>query len=106
MTETSILRAVQLAVTKAGARIFRNNLGQYEYAPGRYIRYGLANPGGSDLIGWYKGRFLAIEVKTPVGKVTIEQQRFIDAVNADGGIAFVARSENEALRKLREAVER
>jgi hypothetical protein len=35
---------------------------------------------------------LAIEVKTPSGKVTQEQQQFIDRVNKEGGIAGVARS--------------
>lgn len=49
--------------------------------------------GVSDIIGLLKGgRFLAIEVKSAVGKVSPEQKEFITEVNEYGGIAFVARS--------------
>lgn len=111
MSESSLMREIQLALTKAGCVLFRNNCGQYQYAPGKYIRYGIANPGGSDLIGWYKGRFTAIEIKTPIGKLTKEQARFLHAVQLAGGIAFMARSVEDALDYFRrhitrEAVER
>lgn len=48
--------------------------------------------GVSDILGLYKGRFLAIEVKVPKKYPTPEQKEFIAQVNARGGIAFVARS--------------
>jgi len=61
----------------------------------------MSNPKGvSDIIGIYKGRFLAIEVKTPKGKVTEAQRAFIDRVNKEGGIAFVARSVEDVIEKL------
>lgn len=47
--------------------------------------------GVSDILGIYKGRFLAIEVKSENGRLTPGQKRFIDSVNANGGIAFVAK---------------
>lgn len=63
------------------------------------IRMGLCN-GGSDLIGWTTvdgvAVFTAIEVKAERGRVSPEQQHFIDTVKAAGGIAGVARSEDEA----------
>jgi hypothetical protein len=95
------------------AILFRNQSGQYQ-AEGRWIRYGIANPGGSDLIGWTTvevtpemvGRkvaiFSAIEVKTPTGRPTLEQTRFIEAVRRAGGIACIARSEAEAEKTVAE----
>jgi hypothetical protein len=57
--------------------------------------------GGSDIIGIAPdGRFLAVEVKTTTGRLRPEQQRFIDAVNAKGGIAGVARSVEDALQLI------
>lgn len=50
--------------------------------------------GVSDILGIFNGRMLAIEVKTPKTKnrTTAEQKAFIDMVNSNGGIAFVADS--------------
>lgn len=55
--------------------------------------------GISDLIGIYKGRFIAIEVKTPDNKkgATVLQKWFINTVISCGGTAFVARSVDEAI---------
>jgi len=66
--------------------------------------------GSSDLIGWTPltitpdmvGKkiavFTAVEVKTRTGKITTEQQNFIDRVRLDGGIAGVARSTDDAIQ--------
>jgi hypothetical protein len=58
--------------------------------------------GISDLIGICEGRFIAIEVKLPENKkgTTKLQDWFIDRINMCGGNAFVARSVEEAIRKL------
>ena len=56
--------------------------------------------GVSDIIGIYKGRYLAIEVKGPKGQVTEKQQRFIDRVNIEGGLAFVARGVEDVIERL------
>ena len=54
-------------------------------------------PGVSDILGVLPGgRFLAVEVKAPKGKVSPHQQQFIDAVNLAGGLAFIAHSVEEA----------
>ena len=57
-------------------------------------------PGVADIIGCYKGRMIAIELKSPTGKPTPEQERFIQNVNEAGGIAFVARSIDEVIEGL------
>ena len=52
----------------------------------------MGEKGVSDIIGCKDGRMFAIEIKTQAGRVTPYQQRFLDRVNAAGGLAFVARS--------------
>jgi hypothetical protein len=60
---------------------------------GDYLRYGVCNPGGSDLIGWTKdGRFLAVEVKSESGRLTDAQEKFLEVVNEFGGVGICARS--------------
>ena len=57
--------------------------------------------GVSDCLGLLPdGRFLAIEVKARYGKVSPDQQRFIDDVNKSGGVAFVARSMEDVVERL------
>lgn len=48
--------------------------------------------GVSDILGIWRGKFLAIEVKVPGKYPTPEQKRFLEQVNREGGIGFVARS--------------
>lgn len=99
--EGALMRQIMLAVSEAGAIVFRNNVGFATYPNGTVVKYGVCNPGGSDLIGLAPGgRFLAIEVKVPGQRPTPEQQRFIDAVKAAGGVAGVARTVEEALAIL------
>lgn len=94
------MRDVQVALVQAGARVFRNQTGRYQLADGRWIGSGLCK-GSSDLIGWTStGKFLAVEVKTPTGRTTPEQEAFISAVRKSGGVAFVARSAEEAISLL------
>ena len=65
-------------------------------ANGRYVRYGVGSPGGSDLIGIFAGRFVAAEIKTPQGKESEEQRRFGALVESKGGSYVVLRSVEDA----------
>lgn len=89
MKESDILQMVRLEASKLGAIVWRNNQGAYKDPKGYYVRYGVCNPGGSDLIGIFRGKFLAIETKMPGKKPTAEQQLFIDIIKKSGGIAGV-----------------
>lgn len=80
---------------RPGIRLFRNNSGMFPKAGGGMVRTGLC-PGASDLIGWKNGRFVALECKSARGRATVEQQAFITAVIAAGGIGAVVRSVEEA----------
>lgn len=115
MSETAALQEIRLALgLLPGLRLFRNNCGALHDHTGRLVRYGLANPGGSDLIGWRTvtitpdmvgqrvAIFTALEVKAPGGthRVTAEQRNFLNTVEAAGGVAGVARSPAQALLAL------
>jgi len=104
VTESPLLRRILLRLTELGFRVFRNNVGVLQDREGRYVRYGVCNPGGSDIIGWRTitatagqrvAQFVAVEVKTASGRVSSAQQQFLDQVRAAGGYAVVARSEDE-----------
>lgn len=51
-----------------------------------------ARRGISDILGVHESKFFAIEVKSEDGIATEDQLKFIQEVNANGGIAFVARN--------------
>lgn len=62
------------------------------------------NSGGTpDILCCFKGRFCAIEVKSPKGKVSELQKWHIEQIKKAGGVAFVARSIDEVQIALREA---
>lgn len=114
--ETKIQRAIMLALSEAGCLVFRNEtsgawVGKVIHKAGqqvtlenaKLIKFGLT-VGSSDLIGLTaSGQFFAIEVKTPTGKTTKEQQNFIKQVKGNGGLAGVARSPADALGIIHDA---
>ena len=60
--------------------------------------------GVCDIVGIYKGKPLYIEVKKPKPEKTYpskEQKEFINKVNEEGGIAFVARSIDDVKLELK-----
>ncbi|MDZ4245614.1 MAG: hypothetical protein U1D67_00670, partial [Dehalococcoidia bacterium] len=66
------------------------------------IKIGVA--GLSDIVGLYKGRFVAIEVKLPKRRkyVTSIQQQFLDNIKENGGIAGVATDVDEAIKIVKD----
>ena len=109
VTEQQIQQQIRLTCSTGSTRLFRNNTGTLRDQHGRPVSFGLAR-GSADLIGWRMvtitpemvgsqvAVFTSIEVKTPTGTVTPEQQQWMEAVQAAGGIAGVARSVEDALR--------
>lgn len=66
---------------------------------GRFIRFGW--PGCSDVLGQLRdGRFLAVECKSPTGRLRPEQAVFLERIRGAGGVAFVARDCSDVLREL------
>lgn len=128
--EGNVMRRIMLRLSNViGVVTFRNQSGmawqgeviRQDHAKGllvlrnpRPVRFGCGPGGkdGSDLLGWVTktvtpdmvGKkvaiFTALEVKAEDGRATPGQQRFVDAVNAAGGIAAVVRSEEEAVKAV------
>jgi hypothetical protein len=110
--ETDLQQRIRLAVgTLTGLRLWRNNSGKLpDPRTGRWVQFGVASPGGSDLIGYRTititpdmvgqqvAVFTAIEIKTSAGRATPAQQHFIDHIRKAGGIAAIVRSTADALR--------
>lgn len=102
-SEADVLRAVlaTLELHPRVAWVARANSGLFE-VQGRFIRAGFK--GCSDIIGMLKGgRWLAIECKSDKGKLTADQQAFLDTVNGEGGFGFVARSVDDVMAALQVA---
>lgn len=108
-TETKLQRRIMLELSSMGCTCWRNEtagawMGKTIHKDGntvtladaRFMKFGLC-VGSSDIIGITKrGLFFAIEVKTAKGKATKEQINFINHVRAQGGLAGIARSVDDA----------
>ena len=107
MSEQTIQQRIRIACSTGDTRLFRNNTGTLRDQHGRPVQFGLAK-GSADLIGWRTvtitpemvgstvAVFTSIEVKSATGRLKPEQQQWLDAVQAAGGIAGVARSVEDA----------
>ena len=110
-SEQQIQQHIRLACGKGNCRLFRNNTGTLKDANGRPVQFGLCK-GSADLIGWRTititpdmvgtqlAVFTSIEVKSPTGRVRPEQKTWMDAVQAAGGVAGIARSVKDAQQIL------
>ncbi|MDE5860778.1 MAG: VRR-NUC domain-containing protein [Ruminococcus sp.] len=81
--------------------IFRGNVGAGCTKDGRYFSTGLPK-GFSDLFGFRKsdGKAVFIEVKTPKGRPSAEQKKFIETMQKYGVIAGICRSSEDALNLI------
>lgn len=123
MNESQIQQAIRVALgSEDDLVLWRNSTGQTEEwnpsdGSSRALRYGLA-VGSADLVGIlrteiprsmhsdfprYIGRFFALEVKTPTGRVRPEQTTWLDLVRRMCGFAAVVRSVDEAKAALARA---
>lgn len=106
-SEQTIQQHIRIACSKGDTRLFRNNTGTLRDQHGRPVQFGLCK-GSADLIGWTTRTitpamvgttiavFTSVEVKTSTGRIRPEQKQWLEAVQAAGGIAGVARSVADA----------
>jgi hypothetical protein len=81
---------------------WRNNTGGFaNFSKGKkyFVRYGLK--GSGDIFSVYKGKFISIEVKSWKGIVSDEQKDFMEKINSNGGIAFIARNIDDVIKVYR-----
>jgi len=106
MSEKVIQNCVRIAAARMGMVLLRNNCGTLQDRQGRYVTYGVGNPGGADLVGWWSKNgvavFVAVEVKIPGKKPTQAQANFLLAVNNAGGIGICVHSVEEFTELLKE----
>lgn len=108
-SEQTIQQQIRLACSRNQTRLFRNNVGRLpDPRTGRWVEFGVGGKGAGDLIGWRTititpemvgqqvAVFASIEVKSPTGRLRPEQRQWMEAVQAAGGIAGVARSVEDA----------
>lgn len=90
MSEREIVRRIMAAIREAGGYCVKYHGGPYSHA------------GTPDILGCYRGRMLALEVKRPGGKATALQAAQIRLWEAAGAVADVVHSVAEVEALLRE----
>jgi hypothetical protein len=99
--ESAVLARCLRYLEKAGIYHWRNSTGAVRIAPGRFIRFGKV--GSSDIEGILPGgRFFAVEVKAPGGRLSPEQKQFLAEIRDLGGLALVVRDWKEINSALRQ----
>lgn len=68
-----------------------DEMGIYHFSP---FQAGMGRAGIPDVIGCYRGMFVAFECKAGKGKTTALQEREIAAIRTAKGLAFVINEEN------------
>jgi hypothetical protein len=100
--ESEVKRVCLEYLSLRGIYAWLNNTGALPVGDKRFIRFGLK--GSSDIIGILPGgRFLAVECKSETGRLSPAQRDFLEAVQAHGGLAVVARSHEDLANALRDA---
>ena len=77
MLERDLVAAIRRYLASLGSDVF-----YFKEHGGPYGASGVP-----DIIVCYKGRFLGLEAKLPIGRLTELQKRAIDRINRAGGIA-------------------
>jgi hypothetical protein len=96
MKETELQNKIRCALSEFGT-VIRMNSGVFLTENGNHVRNGI--PGMPDLLFVGDcGRTAWIEVKTEKGKVSKQQEQFIQMLLDNGHRAGVARSVDEALK--------
>jgi hypothetical protein len=97
--ESILMHRIMTALSEKGCFVLRTNSGVYYDSQGNRITIGFK--GLSDLVGFRPdGKFFALEIKTPTGRPSTEQIKFIDFCHRNGIPAGIARSVEEALQIL------
>jgi hypothetical protein len=87
---------------KRGITAWNNPTGAVQVRPGQWLHFG--KKGSADILGCLPGgRFLAVEVKAPDGRLSAEQREFLENIRGLGGLAITARDWRELDAALRGA---
>lgn len=95
--ENAVTKAVRAVCVLRGAMVVRVQAGSHRVGD-HFVRG--AEPGTADLIGCYRGRAIALEVKTAKGKQQPSQIQWERQWTDTGGRYFVVRSGMDTLEAL------
>jgi hypothetical protein len=100
-SEHDIKAAIRAFLERSGFFVINLATGRLKTADGkRWVSVG--KKGAADIIGCLTdGRFIAVEVKAPNGKLSPEQQDFIALISGLGGVSIVAKSVEEVAGELK-----
>lgn len=99
MKEMQIQRQILDYLKEVDGYFFRtNNIGVPLHGGGGYRPSPVK--GLADILGVFKGWFIAIEVKSAKGKVSADQAKFLTQIRNNGGHAIVARSVDTVIEYL------
>jgi hypothetical protein len=113
MNETNYRNKLQVELSTAGLRAFRNNVGIFFTHDGTPTRCGLCTGSGDliglmpvtitpDMVGKKISIFISIETKSKKGIIRDAQQKWADMVKCLGGIAIFARPGDDVVGVLTE----
>lgn len=85
------MAATKEALVKKRLKKQLDEMGIYHFSP---FQAGMGRAGIPDVIGCYRGLFVAFECKAGKGKTTLLQEREIAAIRTAKGLAFVINEEN------------
>lgn len=89
MNETALVKQIlQYLGWRKGVFAYRQNTGAVKIDNKRFVSFGF--PGLADIIGIYRGRYLAIEAKIRPNKQTAQQKAFEETVGRYGGLYILA----------------
>ena len=88
--ESDYMGAIRDALTACGCLLWRNNTGVATWESGARTRYGLGL-GSADLVGCYRGRFVAVECKAATGRTSVAHECCGRAFTQSGGLYVLAR---------------
>jgi hypothetical protein len=99
--EGKIKAACLRYLEKRKIKAWNNPSGAVEIRPGQWLHFG--KTGSADILGCLPdGRFLAVEVKAPGGRLSLEQKQFLTDIRGLGGLALMVRNWKEIDNALRE----
>ena len=100
MKEHEIMQRILISIgSRQDVRVWRNNTGAVKTQDGRIVTFGLK--GSADIIGLLRGgRFLAIEVKSEIGRQSEQQKNFQKMIESFGGLYILARCVEDVTGRL------
>ena len=104
-TEKQIQQTILRWLNLNGIMAWRNNTGRFflKNKSGKERMFQAGVKGSSDIFAILKtGQFVAIEVKSKYGKLSLDQEIFLDKVEKQGGISIVAYSLEDVIKELEE----